>query len=331
MRKRHLLDPSKLHTRIFEMFFSFFGLSSENEAYGNLRIINEYAGVPDHTKLIGRIQHGWVSGKNSRTSINNNILDSFVWCSTAENACKQLGYNNVTAIGAPWLYLLENMKSRGFGMNLASRPRGVGELWILGAHSVSLSKDIDRSRLYEFLEAAHCSPSEKKWVLLFYTDYYSLTESDFEKYSDLTIITALGSRLKSSSADAHLYTIFFILLQANRLVLDVPTTALLYGFSLGCQIKWFKNASYRETLQSAIERSDLSILDLLENGEQYTQEEGLEFAMRELGRENVKTPQDILYLFGWEKEGLRLMFRIRKLIELSLMALFRSRTIRWRY
>ena len=325
------MDPSKLSTRVYEILLSYFGFSSENEVYGNLRIINEYAQVPDHTRLIGRIQHGWVSGKNSRTSINNNILDSFVWSSTAENTCKNLGFKNVIAIGAPWLYLLENMKSRGFGENLALVPRGIGELWILGAHSVSISKNRDQSRLYEFLEAAHNSPCRKKWVLLFYTDYYSLSKSDFEKYPDLVIITALGSRLKSSSADAHLYTMFFILLQAEFLILDAPTTAILYGLSLGCRVKWFKNASYSETLQSAIERNDLSILNLLENGEHFTQEEGFVFSMEELGHESIKSPQEIRSLFGWDKEGLKLKFRIRKLIEFLLKAPFRFRTIRYKY
>lgn len=329
MRNRHLLDPSRLSTRVCETVFSYFGLSSENEVYGNLRIINEYASVPDRTRLMGRIQHGWVSGKNSRTSINNNILDSFVWCSTAENACKKNGFNNVIAIGAPWLYLLENLKKRGFGQHLASR--GTDELWIFGAHSVTLSKKIDQSRLYEFLDAAQNSPCTNKRVLLFYTDYYSLSERDFEKYADLVIITALGSRLKSSSADAHLFSMFYILLQSELLILDVPTTALLYGFSLGCRIKWFKNVSYYESLQSAIARSDAPILELLEKGEHFTREEAFEFALKELGHESIKTPQEIRSLFGWGENGLKLTFRLRKFIEFCLKAPFRFRTIRWRY
>ena len=324
----HQRNPLAISTRVMEILISYLGFSSENEIYGNRKILCEYAGVDQNTKAMGRIQHGWVHDSLGRTLIRNRILDSYVWSKVAENFCKSNGITNIKAIGAPWLYLLKIMEN--FGWNIDEHPRGsrnIDELWIYGSHSVGIDAGTQNEGLDKFLDAANRSAGSKVFVLLYYTDFYSLNQNKRNHYKNIKIITALGARLRSSSSDAHLYVLFQILIQTKKIVLDIPTSALLYAISLGCEIEWYKSEEYTSYLTKAKIRGDADLAKIMENPNQSLK--FLEaFIMNELGHESVKTAIALRRIFGWKKSGLSWAFRIHKAAHYFILVPFRIRGLK---
>lgn len=298
-RNLHLRNPESVSTRALETLVSYFGHSSENEIYGNRRILCEYAGVDSSTLVFGRIQHGWVSSNNQRTLIKNDLVDTYVWSNNSATHCTRNGLKRVTSIGSTWLYFLEIAKRLGWTVNgNDDSERSIDELWIYGAHSTKLQTGEPDHQLKEFLEAANNSNAKLKRVLLFYIDYHAAEDFIKNNYPSLKVITALGSRLHSASADSHLFNIFWILNDSKRVILDVPTTALLYAITMGCKVSWYKNDNYHEVLRDSQERQDLNLITLLTLEDSINQQV-MEIVNRELGLESMKSPKEIRDLFRW--------------------------------
>lgn len=79
-------------------------------AYGQREILLDYAGLDRSTLLTGILQHGFSTKLNEAECITprlRNFRRSPLWVYSAmrEDALRELGHNNVKAIGAPWLYL----------------------------------------------------------------------------------------------------------------------------------------------------------------------------------------------------------------------------------
>ncbi len=327
-RNLHLRNPESISTRVLETLVSYFGRSSENEIYGNRRILCEYAGVDSSFLVFGRIQHGWVSSNNERTLLRNDLVDSFVWSEHTKNYCTDYGLKRVTPIGSTWLYLLELAKRLGWTINGNNDyERKTDELWIYGAHSTKLQKGALDSQLIEFLDAANYSNAKNKVVLLFYVDYLAAQVFIEKNYPDLRVLTSLGSRLHSASADSHLFNMFWILNNSKRVILDVPTTALLYAISMGCRISWHKNSNYHKILRDSKEREDFNLIELL-TLEGSISDQALEIVSHELGHESMKSPKEIRMLFHWDSPRKFHSFRYTKTLRYFLTLPSKLRTLR---
>jgi hypothetical protein len=288
---------------MLETLLSYFGRSSENEIYGIRRIFCEYAGVDSNSLIFARIQHGWVSSNIQRTLIKNDLVETFVWNQESRNHCAALGLKRVIPIGSPWLYMLEIARRLGWPVSKSSNSeRKIDELWIYGAHSTKIQTgDLD-SQLLDFLDAANKSDRKTVHVMLFYVDFFLVEEYVKVKYPNLTVFTSLGGRLHSSSADSHLFNLFWILNNSKRVVLDVPTTALLYAITMGCDVSWHKNKNYDSILRDSIQRDDSNLVSLLTiTGE--TTQTIIDIANRELGLESFKSPEEIRALFRWKSDA----------------------------
>lgn len=324
----HRRNPLAISTRVMETLISYLGFSSENSIYGNLKILCEYAGVEQNAKVMGRIQHGWVSDSLSRTLIRNNMLDSYVWSKVSEDYLKSNGIRNIKAIGAPWLYLLKIMENFGWDINDNTQSaRNIDELWIYGAHSVGIDSETQTESLNEFLDAANRSSASRVYVLLYYADFYSLSEKEKNRYENIKIITSLGARLRSSSSEAHLYMLFQILSQTKKIVLDIPTSALLYGLSLSCELEWHKSKGYASYLCAAKTRGDTDIVKIMDCPNQPLK--FLEaFTMNELGRDSLRTATELRRIFGWKNSGFSWKFRIFKAAHYFILVPFRIKGLR---
>lgn len=317
--------------KILEILKSSVGYYSENQVYGNLHILNEYCGVPIGTRIIGRLEHSpYLSHVNSHKAISssnsstykNNLSDTYVWLKRDEDSAKHMGWNNFKAIGAPWLYLLALKKSHGFDYLIPHSDRNIDELWIFANHSVDKFQGGITKELRAFLVAVRQSKADSKLVALFYTDYFSLSKQNREEFSDLKIVTLLGSRLKSSSANAHLYTLFHLLSNVKCLTLDFPSTMMLYAMTLNCDIKWFKNVSYEMVKKEAIEIGSYDLVEVL-TAKELTKEFKSKFAEKELGRDSLKTPQELRTIFGWTESGLIARVAAARMLRCLLLAPFR--------
>lgn len=309
---KSLISRHSVVLKFFEVIKSSFGLYSENFVYGNVYILNEYAGVPIGTRLIGRLEHSpylsHIASGRSKSSINtstyrNNLSDTYVWLKRDEDSARRMGWNNFKAIGAPWLYFLELKNTHGFKNFASLNERSIDELWIFANHSDDKFDGGITPELREFFNGVRKSKANSKLVSLFYTDFYSLTQEDREEFADLNIVTLLGSRAKSSSANAHFYSLYHMLGNIKCLVLDFPSTMMLYAMTLNCEIKWFKNASYFSVLKEAKEKGSLKLLELMDD-KQTTTQFRINFAEEELGRESLKSPQELRDAFGWHLNGL---------------------------
>ena len=92
----------------------------EQFAYGHREILLKYCGLDFSTQIIGNLQHGVYGYKQkidfrSPRFIGGKPSTFWVYSKMYEEIGKSLGHDNVTAIGAPWLYLRksisEEMKS----------------------------------------------------------------------------------------------------------------------------------------------------------------------------------------------------------------------------
>lgn len=301
-RNLHRRNPEAISTRILETLVSYLGRSSENEIYGNRKIFCEYAGVDSNSLIFGRIQHGWVSSNIQRTLIKNDLVETFVWNQQSGNHCSNLGLNRVISIGSPWLYMLEITKRLGWPINKPnSSERKIDELWIYGAHSTKTQTGNLDLQLLNFLDAANNSDGGTVYVMLFYVDFFSLEEYVKSNYQNLTVFTSLGGRLHCSSADSHLFNLFWILNNSKTVVVDVPTTALLYAITMGCHVAWHKNKNYDSVLRECVDRNDSNLITLLTMTGEASQTIN-EIANKELGLDSLKSPEEIRALFRWKSD-----------------------------
>lgn len=328
---KSLLWRKAAFVKFIEIIKSSVGLYSENGVYGNLYILNEYTGVPIGTRIVGRLEHspymshiasGRTKPSENTSTYKNNLSDTYVWLKRDEDAALRMGWNNFKAIGAPWLYFLELKKLHGFTNSIPLSERHIDELWVFANHSVVEFEGGVTSEMREFFNGVRGSKANTKLVSLFYTDFLSLSRQDREEFADLNIVTLLGSRTRSSSANAHLYTLFHILGNVKSLVLDFPSTMMLYAITLNCEIKWFKNATYFSVKREAEKLDSLKLLELM-GDEQTTSEFRMEFADQELGRSSLKSPSELRDLFAWSTSGLKISHALYRTCRCLLSAPYR--------
>ena len=285
--------------RAIDLFKSIASGAEENLDYGNLHVLNEYAGVPIGLPILGRIQHGWVVRNRSETYYTNNFMSTFVWSTKSLNWARDLGWRNFEAIGAPWLYLLENLRSDGWiPDSLADKLNSsIDELWIPGLHQVSIESGFN-SNVSEFLSMANASKAKIKVVLLSYIDFDRLPNNVRSLYPNLEIVT-LGHRRGSSSSNSHLVRIFHLLMNSKKVIIDFPTSLALYAMSVGSQIEWLKNDPYKQGLRLCDKTQNLELRAILE-GEIQDKDLLKKYSLKALGSENLKTPEEIRRIFRWD-------------------------------
>ena len=284
-------------------------MDSENEVYGNRKILCDYASVPSGSRILGRLQHGWVADNEYETLIRNSLVDSYVWTKLSEKYLRDNGIRNVHAIGAPWLYMLRLLSRLGYQVEKEKISRPIDELWIFGGHSVTKTESLSKiSELIEFLNAANSSEARNKLVLLFYVDYFALDKQIKERYQNLTILTTLTSRLRTSTAESHLFNLFHIFSQSKTIVLDYPTTAMLYGLSLGCGIRWYHHSNFVNYRNYLVAQKKYELVHLMDNDD-LSPEEKISFSLKKMGNDDVRDPEELRELFLWE--NLRINYRRR--------------------
>jgi hypothetical protein len=291
--------------------------SPENSVYGHQRIMAEFAALDSNTKARGRIQHGWVPQNILRHSYTNCYVTSFVWSKYSEIESQKLGWSNIYAIGAPWLYFLKNIEQlQTLSINQDSSYK-YDELWVYGNHSVDIHSQSEA--LCQYLKFVSLSSNKRKAVLLYYTDYQSLKLNKNMVFEGLDLHTLTTSRNKSISADSLYYSLYHLLSQSKKVIVDHPTSLLLYALSLNKAVDIVYKSHGSKFLQKRLTKtSDLMLIGL---GHLTNEQNIREFALRELGQDCMRSQQDIsrlLFCQGRKFSISILTFRILDFIKIPI-------------
>src|SRR5712692_3658921 len=114
----------------------------DNTWYGHRQILAEYCSVPDQPAFAA-IAHGWDAfgeGEGLRPVGKINAAPILVWNKFLAAGARNNGAKNVHAIGAPFLYLLDLMKSDGAAM---AEGRGTIAFPIHTSQAFGVSYDVD--------------------------------------------------------------------------------------------------------------------------------------------------------------------------------------------
>jgi len=119
---------------------------AENLYYGHALILRRYARVRLPYRVPGIIQHGWVGdncgvyGDIATHGERERAAAYFVWNALNLERCRELGYRNAVAIGAPFIYMPAE--------DAAAAPRYPRGLFLLPAHSCEWTEFTDRREMY---------------------------------------------------------------------------------------------------------------------------------------------------------------------------------------
>jgi hypothetical protein len=78
---------------------------AENRFYGHAEILLRHCGLSASTRIPLRLQHGWQPGVGMRPRYMAQPGPKIVWSTRNLERARDDGYRDVTAIGAPWLYM----------------------------------------------------------------------------------------------------------------------------------------------------------------------------------------------------------------------------------
>jgi hypothetical protein len=278
----------------------------ENYDFGHASVFQEYAYVSQKQSLQGRYQHGWIALPEI-DFWKNNLVTTYVWNDEVLSLAKKRNWTNFHSIGSSWLYFLEIMERNGLYQKQKTGTELYEELWVYGNHS-TFSNETALLEMENFVANAIDSKVVKKAIVLYYLDYAAI----LQKYPDLQEkiqVFTLGSRRDSFFADSHFTNLFWILNQTRLVVTEYPTSMVCYAISLGVDVKWFKNNSFREALEKAtsIRQHDLV---LLMSGEYAYSDDFIGYVNRVLGKDIMKSPEEIRDYFKWKPGKLNFFYRV---------------------
>lgn len=277
----------------------------ENYDFGHASIFQEYAHVSQRKSLQGRYQHGWIAFPGI-DFWKNNLVTTFVWDNEMLSLAKKRNWSNFHAIGSSWLYFLEIMERNGLYQKHKAGNELFEELWVYGKHS-TFSNETTLSEMENFIEMAIDSKVVKKALVLYYLDYAVILEKYPNLQEKIQVLT-LGSRRDSFFANSHFTNLFWILSQTRLVVTEHPTSMVCYAISLGVDVRWFKNNSFCDTFEKATRIRDHDLV-LLMSGEFACSGDFIEYVNRVLGKDIMKSPEEIRDCFNWRPGKLSFFYK----------------------
>jgi len=302
----------------------------EQFRYGHREILLDYLGISWDHLLLGFLQHGHgIRGADKTTwpwqerprSLNN-LYQVFVWSSATEEKARALNRHHVTAIGSPWLYLLENMKIKPFDLEMHKKQMPLIDFLIVPEHGTG---HYNVSQQYKSLPAEFRKLIGKKSasVVLGYTEFLNpevrkyWEEFEFKVESNgmawgpetRTLWTYNGGR------PDFLKNTLKLLTNHKNVIASGPTTMCQYAISLGiptkiCKSNELPNVFYVANEGKGVERlrkmsylsDEISQLML---GESYNtldiSDEKIEITKQRLGLNSVKSKSELKGLLPLQK------------------------------
>jgi hypothetical protein len=181
-------------------------------------------------------------------------------------------------------------------------------LWVFGSHS-NLVNEVGQVEISKFLNLAlEDSRKCRVTVLLSYLDFQTYKVLLEEKYLELDIKT-LGERRGGSSSNAHLYNLFHLLNEADVVVIDHPSTLVLYALSMRKRVVWLRNSAFVGIISVLQNMQDRTIVAIM-NGEIHSMNELETYALKQLGADNLKSKSELRSLIKKNNNFSRIMMKM---------------------
>ncbi|MDO8646049.1 MAG: hypothetical protein Q7R42_05655 [Candidatus Planktophila sp.] len=294
---------------------------SEQFGYGHREILLKYCGLDFSTQLLGNLQHGVMlhhSYLDFRTPRYFGMRKSQFWVFSKEyeKLGRSLGNENVTAIGAPWLYLRDSVECEP---QPVQKPEGI---LVMPGHSSGPYNSIasvqqKRARAKAFRQIVG---TQKATVCLHATDFCNPDTTEAFLDEGFKVICPGSSNVlpywaESGNRARTLHKIMSLMNSHTHLLTDRFGTHIFYAIDMGLKIGIFPEISELSPTRDLSGRKhvvDFSITDkeefnyLRENIpeaiNQFTESQKYqEISNLVLGRDAVMSPENLLETLDYRK------------------------------
>jgi hypothetical protein len=263
---------------------------AENRFYGHVHLLAKYCGIEGSPWINGYLQHGW----NATDGFGNYLgskrsANKFVWSKRCEDIIKKSGYQNVSTIGAPWIYLSDVYPT-------LQKQNKTGVI-AYPAHSSTWSQMGDTSKEYaKFLKSNY---GEVTVALHTYDFANHQIRAIYESMGHKTLTHGIGTPWEKQFAPLFLKNQRDILLNFSIAVSNTMSTPLLYANSLGLKSEIGGPVDYSVTdpddAASQIGDGLTNWNELLNNNQELWKEE--------LGLDYKKSASELRDIIGWNPKS----------------------------
>jgi acetyltransferase-like isoleucine patch superfamily enzyme len=272
---------------------------TENQLYGHASILHEYCGYTDEWlwPIHGVLQHGWMEVPRDNEELGRLPVAKFLWSERLGRQASAEGWEGATPIGAPFLYLLALQQPR-----LEAEPEGTivypwhGLPWAqtVGGHS----EYVDEVLEVEDGPVTFC---------LHWHDYEQEALRRIYSRDGARVITNgppiaqdLNRRGRINVDRSYLTRQLAALRQHKRVVSNRLTTAIFYGIAAGSEVGIYGPPMHNPLAK----RGDASLVESFPDLHAVCADPGAARTIgdRELGRDLLRTPEELREIVGWHKE-----------------------------
>ncbi|MFW5474981.1 hypothetical protein ACOCJ5_16855 [Knoellia sp. CPCC 206450] len=204
-----------------------------NHYYGHSHILARYCGLPDlhPPRIRGYLQHGWNVGDGWNPQ--HEFFDGawrWTWSDAPRRRGHILGRRNYHAIGAPWLYLLEQEPDLG----VVPEAEREGTLWFLFHGWEGGKIEGDHKRLIDEIRETEPGPVT---FSLYYTEYErpEIRRAYLDAGFDVVSFGKRGFSYEGTDRK-FLFKQLEALRRRKRVAGNRLATAMFYGASVGCDV-----------------------------------------------------------------------------------------------
>ncbi|HTU30635.1 MAG TPA: hypothetical protein VMF07_14720 [Solirubrobacteraceae bacterium] len=274
-------------------------MHTENQLYGHASILHEYCGYTDEFlwPIHGVLQHGWMSIPGDHPALGRLPVTKFMWSEHIGDQAIAEGWEGVTPIGASFLYLLALPQPR-----LDAEPEGT---IVYPWHGLPWSQTIGDHRRYvaEVLEVEdgpvtfclHWHDYEQEALRRIYSP-----EGARVITNGPPIVQDLNLRGRIRVDRSYLTRQLFELRRHRRVVSNRLTTAILYGIAAGNEIGLYGPPMHNELDTVGYAWFQKRFPEL--HGVRADPEAARIVGDRELGRDLLRTPEELREIVGWHTE-----------------------------
>jgi acetyltransferase-like isoleucine patch superfamily enzyme len=274
-------------------------MHTENHLYGHSSILHEYCGYTDQWlwPIHGVLQHGWMSIPRDNEPLGRLPVAKFLWSERLGREAVAEGWEHVVPIGAAFLYLLSLPQPR-----LEAEPEGT---IVYPWHGLPWAQTVGDHRRYvaEVLEAEDGPVT----FCLHWHDYEQEALRRIYSPDGARVITNgppipqdLNRRGRINVDRSYLTRQLLELRRHKRVVSNRVTTAVLYGIAAGNEVGVYGPPMHNELDNLGYTWLKETFRDL--HAIRADPGAARVVADRELGRDLLRTPEELREIVGWHKE-----------------------------
>lgn len=276
-------------------------MDTSNHWYGHAHILARYCGLDDQNPPIiwGVLQHGWNYlhgfGPGHEPPYG---FPKFVWSDVNRRRGQAIGWRDYSVIGAPWNYLLTEFPEP------PPAPERAGTIYYPFHTWDNAAVEGDHSRLIREIKSTETGAVT---VCLYWIEYdMPEVRGAYEDAGFRVICHGKRGTLKRGTDPQFLYRQHAELVRHRRVASNRLTTAIFYGASVGCEVAVYGDpmeyVDVRKGFEHVRDGNDLVHRLFPEmHGVETDPETVRGITVRELGLDQMASPEELCALFGWER------------------------------